>query len=228
MSRNVSLLELRTWARQLSDTENDPNIDDAELTALANRHVPEVFDRLVDAGPADYFAASTQITTTPDIIPYPLLVDFRNLVSVYVRETPDQRRQLLPMPVNGRGAFKAPTGEWTLDVEYVPVPTILEADGDTFDGVSGFEELIANLMARDVMTKRESDPSIVMSNIARLESRIVSRARSRDKSGGKSVTDMDDIGRRHYPLGWAGTSRLACYRLRADNLELYEPLWVNP
>lgn len=227
MSRNVSLLELRTWARELSDTENDSNISDDELTALANRHLTEVYDRLVDAGPADYYAATTQITTSVGFTEYPLEVDFRNLVAVYVRESTDERRQLLPMPEMGRGRFKAPTGVWTLDVEYIPVPDVLENDGDTFDGVSGFEELIANLMARDVMAKRESDPSVVMANISRLEVRINSRARARDRMG-KQVTDMDEQLVRPYPYGWAGSSRLACYRLRAGNLELFENLWSAP
>lgn len=228
MAREVSLLQLRTWARELSDTENDPNIGDPELTALANRHLCEVYDRLVDAGPADYYAATAQITTSPSLAQYPLEVDFRNLVNVYVRETGDERRQLLPMPNDGRSRFKSPTGVWTLDIEYIPTPPVLEEDGDTFDGVSGWEELIANFMARDVMTKRESDPSIVMNNIARLEARITSRSRSRDKGQPKYVTDLDDATTCPFPWGWAGSSRLACYRLRAGNLELYEALWGAP
>lgn len=228
MSRNVSLLQLRTWARELSDTESDPNITDSELTALANRHLTEVYDRLVDAGPPDYYAATTQITTTSGTIEYALHVNFRNLVNVYVRETTDIRRPLLPMPNAARGNYKAPTGTWTLDVEYIPVAPTLASSADTFDGVSGFEELIANLMARDVMAKRESDPSVVMANIARLEARITSRARSRDKGQPKRVTDLDEVSDRLYPWGWGGTSRLACYRLRADNLELFEPLWGIP
>lgn len=223
MSRNVSLLELRTWARQLSDTENDDNISDTELTALANRHLPEVYDRLVDAGPADYYASTEQIVTTSGLEVYSLDNDFRNLVAAYVRESSDERRRLLPMPHGARGNYKAPTGTWTVDLEFIPVPDTLVDDGDSFDGVSGFEELIANLMARDVMIKRESDPSVVMSNIARLEGRIVSRARARDKGAPKRITDLDDATTPW--LGWMGTSRLSCYRLRAGNIELYESLW---
>jgi len=223
VARAVSLLQLRTWARQLSDTENDPNVTDAELTALANRHIPEVYDRLVDAGPADYYAATTQITTASGLAAYALQVDFRNLVAVFVRESADQRRPIFAMAEGARGRYKAPTGAWTLDVEYIPVPVLLEASGDTFDGVSGFEELIANLMARDVMTKRESDPSVVMSSIARLEARIVSRSRNRDR-GPKRITDLDDAAGSP-SFGWTGSSRIACYRLRAGNLELYESLW---
>lgn len=228
MAREVSLLELRSWARQLSDTENNRNITDPELTALANRHLTEVYDRLVDAGPADYYAATFQVTTTAGLAQYALPADFRNLVYVYVREDADQRRQLIPMYEMGRGQFKFPTGVWTMDVDYIPAAPTLEADGDTFDGVSGFEELIANCMARDVMAKRQDDPSIVLSNIARLESRIAIRARSRDKGGGKCVTDMDERLVSPYPFGWTGQSRLACYRLRASSIELYESLWGLP
>lgn len=227
MSRQSSLLELRAWARQLSDTENDPNITDAELTALANRHLPEVYDRLVDAGPPDFYASTTQITTSSGQIEYPLDVSFRNLVSVFVRESSDERRLIEEMRPMTRGSFKAPTGTWTLDVEFIPVPPVLEDDGDSFDGVSGYEELIANLMARDVMAKRESDPSIVMSNIARLEERIISRARSRNKGGPKRIVDLDDVNARPW-WGWSSSSRISCWRLRGDYLELYEPLWGYP
>jgi hypothetical protein len=222
VSRNVSLLELRTWARELSDTEGDVNITDDELDALANRHLTEVYDRLVDASPADYYASTVPVTTSSGFIEYPLDVTFRNLVAVYVRESADERRALLPMPSGARGRYKAPTGVWTVDIEFIPVPDVLEDDGDTFDGVSGWEELIANLMAKDVMTKRESDPSVVINNIVRLEQRIVSRSRSRDKGGSKMVTDMDEVHQAPWPWGWTGNSRLACYRLRAGNIELFE------
>ncbi len=223
MPRNVSLLELRTWARSLSETRNNRNITDTELTALANRHLTEVYDRLVDAGPADYYAATAMVTTSDGVIQYPVEADFRNLVAVYAQETADQRRMIPPMGHAARGRYKAPTGVWTVEVEYIPAAPVLEDDGDTFDGVSGWEELIVNLMARDVMVQRQDDPSVVMANIARLESRMQSRARMRDR-GGKQITDMDEAGE-PWPYGYTGSCRLACYRLRADNIELYEPLW---
>lgn len=231
MPANVTLLELRTWARQLSATQNNPNITDAELNALANRHRFELTDRLADAGPPDYEASTTQITTSSGVIPYALPANFRNLVEVYVREdSAGKVRRLLPMPQGTRANFKAPTGAYTLDVEYMPVPDALEDDGDTVDGVSGWAELIANLMARDVMIKRESDPSVVLNNIAKLEARITSRSRKRDR-GPKRTVDLDDISceRVPWPYGRAlSSSRLSCYRLRAGNLELYEPSEAIP
>lgn len=235
MPREVSLGDLKARARQLSDTENDPNITDAELTVLANQHRMAVYDRLVDAGPADYYAATTTITTMDGIAEYPLEVNFRNLTGVYVRETGEVRRPLLPMPNGARANYKTPTGEWTIEVEYIPVPTDMDDDGDTVDGVSGFEELIVNLMARDIMVKREADPSIVLASIATMEARITSRARSRDKGQPKRVTDLDELWDRPYPFGYAwgyglgSSSKLSCYRLRGDNLELWESTgWWTP
>lgn len=226
MPANVSLLELRTWARQLSDTENDPNISDAELSSLANRHSSELWDRLVDAGPPDYAASTAPVITADGIIPYALPADFRNLVEVYVREdSAGKVRRLMPMPEGTRANYKAPTAVYTLDVEYIPTAPVLEDDGDTIDGVSGWAELVANLMARDVMVKRESDPSVVMNNVARLEARITARSRKRDRSPKRTV-DLDEVEcpRSPWPYTWnvVTSSRLACYRLRAGNLELYE------
>lgn len=228
MARNVSLLELRTWARQISDTENDPEITDTELTALANRHLTEVYDRLVDAGPPEYYASVTQVTTKSGIIQYPLEADFRNLLNVYVRESTDERRQLHPLPAMARNRVKAPTEVWTLDVEYVATPTPLEADGDTFDGVSGWEELIVNLMARSVLKKQQRSTADVIGDIQRLEQRMVSRARQRDRGQPKRTTDMDDAMVTPFPWGWTGQTRLVAYRLFGGNLELYETLWGLP
>jgi hypothetical protein len=109
----------------LADVENDPNITDSELTALANRHLCEVYDRLVDAGPSDHYASTDQVTTADGTHVYPLHGTFRNLVGVYVRESSDERRQLFPMRDGARGRFKAPTGVWTVDVEFIPVPDAL-------------------------------------------------------------------------------------------------------
>lgn len=229
MSANASLLELRTRARRLSDTENDVNISDSELDALANTHISELWDRLVDAGPADYYASSTTFATTVGLQTYALPANFRNLTSLYVVESDGRNRPLVPMPEGALGSYKAPSAVSNLLLEYIPTPATLEADGDTIDGISGWTDLIANLMARDVMTKRESDPSIILANIARLEARITQRSRKRDR-GPKRTVDLDEVSTTNdtYPWGWNGGSRLAVYRLRADNLEIYEPFWDYP
>lgn len=228
MARTVTLLSLRTWARQLSDTENDRNVTDTELTALANRHIPEVYDDLVAAGPADYYAASTPVTTVAGQIPYSLPSNFLSLMDVFVHESSSERRSLPSMPNGTRGRFQGPTSAGTeLTLEYIPSAPVLALDADTFDGVSGFEELIANLMARDVIIKRNHDPTSVLGTIGALRARIVSRSRTRNRGEPKRITDTDDIF--VDPVnGWTNSSNLVCYRLRAGNLELYESAAGRP
>ena len=227
MARTVSLASLRTWARQLANVEGDPNITDAELTSLANRHLTEVYDALVDAGPPDYYASTTTVSTVAGTTLYALPSDFRTLLEVYAQESNTQVRLVHPMRHGERGKYRSPTDIWTLTLEYVPAAPILVNPGDTFDGVSGWEELIANLMARDVMIKRQDDPSAVMASIGALQGRINTRARSRDRGHPRYTSDLDAQGI-SYPWLSTNNSRGAVYRLRAGNIELYETLTGLP
>lgn len=222
MARTVTLLELRTWARELSDTGNDRNITDPELTALANRHLCEVYDALVDAGPPEYYSASVEVAVASGSTGEPFEADFRNLLDVYVHDSAGsgRKRRLHPMPHGALGRYQAPSSAATLTIEYVPAPPVLEEDGDTFDGVSGWEELIANLMARDVMIKRKDDPGAVMSTIGRLEQRIKSRARNRDRGSPKQITDLDEQDSNWCLL----TAKIQAYRIRGGNIEVFEPI----
>lgn len=223
MSRTATLDTLRTLARRLANVEGDTtNVPDAELTTLANLHYPSVYDELVAAGPPDLYAATTTVTTASGTIQYALPAAFKDLLEVYVVESTDNRRPLYPMPHGARGRFKAPAGTYTVSVDYVPAATVLSAAGDTVDGVSGHEEMIAALMARDVMVKRQADPSIVLAIIERGHVRIRQMAKNRDRGQPKRIVDLDDAVP-VWPWDYAATSRLGCYRLRADNIELYEP-----
>lgn len=227
MARTVTLLQLRTWARQLGNCEGDPNITDAELTALANRHLTEVYDALVDAGPQEYYAASTNVTSVAGTTAYALPADFRSLLDVYAQESSTEVRLVHPMGNGQRGRYRAPTGAWVVTLEYVPAAPTLVNPGDTFDGVSGWEELIANLMARDIMVKRESDPNLVAGAIAALQNRINTRARSRDRGHPKYTSDLDSQGS-VFPWSSTTNSRISCYRLRGSSVELFESLWGLP
>lgn len=228
MARTVTLGSMRDWARQLSDTENDDNVTDAELTALVNRHLAEVYDLLVESGPPDYYASSTTVSAVADTIQYALPADFRNLTAVYVHESDDERRPLPPMPTNGRGRYKAPASSSTVTLEYISAPSTLSSSSDTFDGVSGWEALIVNRVALDIMKKRQADPSVVLADIASLTARITARSKNRDRGAPKRVVDLDEQYTAPWPTGWTGSSTLAAYRLRAGNIELYDMLWCPP
>ena len=223
--RSISLGELWARARRLSYSEGDIFVTDEELTDSANVHYPNVYDDLIAAGPPEQFAATYQITSTPGLAQVPLPVDFRALLDVYV-VTNGIRTSVLPMRTATRSNFREPTEALSLEIEYIPACPVLENSGDTLDGVSGFEDLIANLMAKDVLLKREGDLSVVMAEIARLSARIKSN-RSYDRGYPKRVTDLDEMNNDWWFFETGG-SRRRVYRLRGQDIEIYESLGAYP
>jgi hypothetical protein len=222
VSRVVTLLEFRTLAREATGTVGNSFIGDDWLTDRANQHLTDVWDRIVDAGPPERYAATetfTEVAGTPSV---PTPASFRNLLDIYLVDSGGYRTRLDAMRGGTRGNYRAPTTAYTVEVEYIPAPDVLVADGDSFDGISGWEELVVLLMARDICKKRDVDPSAFLADIEMMKARIDSRARSYDKGSPKFVTDLDDI-RPGWP--WSSAQRITTYRLRGDNIELYESAW---
>jgi hypothetical protein len=58
-----TLADLMTLARQESDTENDPNISDSELTNYINQSRFELYDMLITRFGDDYYTATATIAT---------------------------------------------------------------------------------------------------------------------------------------------------------------------
>ena len=227
MSRNASLGAMKTRVRQLADVIGDVNVTEAMLNSLVNAHVAAVYDRLVDAGPPDRYAATTTISVLSGIDTYALPADFRNLLGVYVSIN-GGLRSLAAMSGGARALYRASSTTASVMVEYVPTPPALVVDGDTFDGVSGWEDLVIALAARDVMVSRQDEPSVVLAIISANEQRISLRSAGRDRGSPKRVTNLDKD-RAVENWGWgARTGRLECYRLLGDNLQIFEPSMVGP
>jgi hypothetical protein len=217
--RTVTRSQLKTRARQLANVENDPNITDSEMNELVNLHLPSVYELCLLAGPSDYYAASASFNVTVGISAYALPADFRALTEVMLVENADWRRPLEPLRPRRRGGFKAPSATATVEIEYLPSCPVMALDSDTFDGVDGWDELISAKIARDIIAKRKSDPSLVLAIIAETEKRIRSLSTSRDKFGGKQITDVET------DALWPRSVRIDAYRLRAGNIEFFESVY---
>lgn len=226
MARNVRLDALRTRARELSDTEGDTFISDSELTALANRYLTEDYDIFVSAGPPDRYASTASLANTTGNRFISLPSDFRSLVDVYI-VAGGLRTPIPPMPPGSLANYRDPTTANAIELEYVPVAPSLVADGDTFDGVSGWDELIVLRMALRVCQKRDdlARAGSLKEDIVDIRQRITREARSYDRGHPKRVTDLDQI---NLMRVYDPTQKLACYRLRGSNLEVYEYAWSAP
>lgn len=58
----LTLLGLRTLARNQSDTENDPHVSDEEMNMWVNQSLLELYDLLIKSYGDDYFTATAEIT----------------------------------------------------------------------------------------------------------------------------------------------------------------------
>lgn len=220
MARAFTLLEMRNRARSEADMINSQFVSDAEANAWINSNLCEVYDTLVQAGPPDYYSAAVTINTISGISSYALPADFRSAAVLYAVDSLSQRKR----PVIGINDyevanFQAPQGVYQLQLRYIPSPPELVSDSDTFDGVSGWEELIVAMTARDMLMKEESDVSAMVDRIERLKMRIRTASSQRD-AGPQYITNVNNARRWNCDLP---NARITGYIIRGDFIELFEP-----
>lgn len=219
MARSETLLGLRTQVR--SRGEFRPTyISDSELTTMINQSIAEVYDLLVGVS-QDYFLTYSDVAVVAGTATYTLPATFYKAFGVdYVR--PDG--VLVPMskfmwPERGNlvrnGAPEltryrvmgpdlrlepAPGWSGTVRFWYIPAPTKLVADGDTFDGISGWEEYVVLDCCVKCAAKEESDASVFMAQKAAMAERIRSLGSERDYHEADRVVDVTTTARGSY---WA-------------------------
>lgn len=218
MALTQTLLQLRTRLRELTDTENDTHLSDAELTRYINSAVTYVYDLLVAGSPSDYFMKTTTFPTVVGTDSYALPADFYKLRAMYVLDQTSIYRPLMPCQEEELVEIWAPTAVCTIRMDYIPCATPLVADGDTFDGINGWEELVLQQAAIDVKNKREEDPVQHFRKRQDLEKRIT-RMTYRDAGTPERIIDRNRKRRDHYR--WT-TQLVTKYRLQAGNVRLYE------
>lgn len=218
MALTQTLLQLRTRLRELTDTENDTHLSDAELTSYINSAITYAYDLLVAGSPSDYFMKTTTFPTVVGSDSYTLPTDFYKLRALYVLEQPGLYRPLMPCQEEELVELWAPTAVATLRMDYIPCATPLALDGDTFDGINGWEELVLQQAAIDVKNKREEDSVQHFRKRQDLEKRIT-RMTYRDAGAPERVVDRNR--KRRDQFAWA-TQLPSKYRLQAGNIRVYE------
>lgn len=88
--------------------------------------------------------------------------------------------QILPLP----------TQVYTISIYYVPAPVLLAADGDTCDGIAGFEEWVVLDAAIRCLQKEESDVSFLAAEREKVEARIRNLRDDRDAGDAPRVQDV--------------------------------------
>lgn len=225
--RSVTLGELRTRARQLSDIGQDAGggsfIDDAEWTRIIDQAYCELYELLAASGL--YFFESTATLVTDGTASVSLPADHYQTIGVdYAYGTVYQ--SLTRLSVRERNRFSGSTGGPAIAYRvvgskltlyptpptlqsyllvYVPAPASLvdAAATATVDGVAGWEEYVVVDAAIRAKLREETDASALERRKMDLRARIIESAELREVASPTRVVDVygdDDYG---YPdLYW--------------------------
>lgn len=194
------------------------------LNDLINLSVSELYDLLVRAGGEEYYAVSAPLPLVAGTSLYPLPAAFYQFLALSLdwqggdREevprisTPRQRVDILNGQAWGERFRKGcriqgdqieilpvPTGALNASLYYIPTCPKLTLDSDTFDGVNGWERLVALRVAMEMRAIEEAPNGDLTQLYDRDLRRIESLASEREAAHPTQVIDVDPEGL-GYPL----------------------------
>lgn len=213
---SITLLELRTQARQMADMVDNEFVSDAELNNYVNFAISELHDILIQSYGSDYFLNSFEGTTVSGQVDYPLPSDFYKLMGVDIKLGAQSWFTIDPFNFNERNKYEE-FGSWTVDgisniryrvmgnnikltptpdsatpyrLWYVPVATKLVADTDVYDDINQFSDFVIITAAMKMVAKEESDTSVLMSERNRIEEKIKQASQNRDIGSSEAISDV--------------------------------------
>lgn len=214
-----TLAQLRTAVRQRADMVNSTFITDAELNSYINNSIAELYDLILQKYGNDYFVSSSNISLVVDQEAYNLPADFLKVLGVDLQIASNDWITLKPFMFAERNRYTStslrgyygasfyryrlrgnqiifnpvPNVTNTVRVWYVPRPTTLTLDADTFDGYNGWEEFAIVDAAIKCLQKEESDVSVLLAQKKALETRIEEAAGNRDAGFSPRIVDTRRI-----------------------------------
>jgi hypothetical protein len=215
-----TLLQLRTFAKQESDNVGQSFISDAEWNGYIQRAYNEMYGLVAQVYGDDYYApaAPYQFTTDGTNRFFSLAGvtgGFFKLRGVDVQvSSPGQWISLKPFEFSDRNRISVynnpiPMAGQVIQVWYTPLPTLPSADGDSIDGVNGWEEYVIADACIRALRKEEADLSAWFKAKADFKERLEAEAENRNSGAAHKISDT---------LGRA--SRSMMYRLEGSNLWL--------
>jgi hypothetical protein len=214
LARTYTRAELRTKVRERADLVGNNFVTDTELNGYIDASYADLYDILIESG-LNYFRITGTVNSVAGTASYALPSDFYGTVALdyqvntnqYVKVPEIEFADRLSFPTTGtRGLgyeivgsnlilYPAPsaTGQVYKHL-YIPSPAKLAADGDTVDGVSGWEEYIVVDCAIKCKEKEEADASQLERERARLLERITAASQNRQWANTRRVIDVDTAG----------------------------------
>lgn len=205
MARSATLAEMRTSVTRRGGWENSEDITSTVIDELLNEGITEVWDLLVGKW-ADYYTAEATLATIVgnDAVALPAtFYKFRKLeilIAGTLGAADEQMMRLLPHDLESSHRYRTlhgkryryriqagnlrlvprPQAIETLRLFHIPWATKLVADGDLFDGINGYEELVIQLAMLRCYKRTGEDTMDTVNEIDRLSRRVRTAADARD------------------------------------------------
>lgn len=217
---SITLLELRTQARQRADMEKSQFVKDAELNNYINNSIAELYDLISDAYGSDYFVTSSALSIVAGTKQYALPATFYELKAVdlniggseyidvpkfnfaernkYSNFGPWQfyKNTNVRYRLIGSTIYFSPTPSQNADAVlwFVPLATKLVDDDDTLDDLNGYAEYVIIDAAIKMLQKQDDDVSVLAAQKSFIIERIKTKTMNRDAGHPSSVTDVYNDG----------------------------------
>lgn len=218
--RKVTLLELRTRARQRANKEGSGFVTDSELNGYINDSLTKLYDLLVGAYGNDYYAKTQAMVTDFNEQYYDLPLDFYKLLGIDYLIGPQEALTLKPYQFNERNRYRIgtfwnaivgvagpryqitqnkisflpiPNAQYNLEIHYIPACPKLVANSDEFDGINGWEEYVVLDAAMKMLKKEETDVKDLETEKNEIVFRINQMAENRDAGQSFRVSDVRQI-----------------------------------
>lgn len=205
--------------------DSDAAADAVSFDTLVNGAAAELYDLLVSARGHEYYATDVAVSVVSGTAAYSLPTDFYQLLSLRLEWADGEFEEMAPTSVIGRtpyqnlltwgrGTAKAyrlrgtqtassqtlelfptPTEAVTARVRYIPVFALLTNDSATFDGVNGWEKLIALKAAIEYRTIAEKPLGTLPQLYQECFSRIQALADQRNANFAEQVQNVHPEGR---------------------------------
>lgn len=202
MARSWTLAQLRTQVQRRGRFENSASVTSTLIDEFINEGIAELWDLMVQRW-ADYYVSigTLAVTANQDGITLPASFYKLRKLEIVDSSSPSGYRRLRPHDLDAAHAFSSLSGDKayryrlqgaalylapipavaeTLRLYYVPAATVLAADGDTFDGINGYEQLAVQLALKRCYDGLNMPVSGTDGEITRLTARIRTAADGRD------------------------------------------------
>lgn len=215
----VTLLELRTDAKQRADMERSNFVSESEWNSYINSSLAELHDIMI-ASYEDYDVSESTFATVQSQAAYDLPANFYKARGVDVKiqgaSSPTEWCTITKFNFNERNRYAiqgfwdypgvpylryrlvgakiqfSPVPDRATDVKlwYNPILTKLVVDTDEYNDTNGFAEYVVVDAAIKALNKEESDVTVLMAQKAALKLRITSMSQNRDAGSPEAVSDI--------------------------------------